>query len=106
VAALLALTVRDPGIYTILLALFPALVFWGLDAFYLAQERHFREMHKDARSGMIPVLSMDPYSYESGFGGWLRSVCSRSVFPSHVVIVGVVILAAVAQALTGQGTGN
>jgi hypothetical protein len=105
VAAILALTVRDPGIYTMFLALFPALVFWGLDAFYLAQERHFREMHKDARAGEIEVLSMDPYGYESGFKGWLRSVKSRSVFPFHVVIVGVVILAAMVQALTGSGTG-
>jgi hypothetical protein len=106
VAAILALTVRDPGIYTIFLALFPALVFWGLDAFYLAQERHFREMHKDARTGKIEVLSMDPYSYESGFKGWFGSVKSRSVFPFHVVIVGVVILAAVVQALAGSGIGK
>jgi hypothetical protein len=99
VAAILALTVQDPGIYTMFLALFPALVFWGLDAFYLAQERYFREMHKVARTGEIEVLSMDPYSYDEGFEGWLRSVQSRSVFPFHVVIVGVVILAAVVQKL-------
>jgi hypothetical protein len=88
------------------LALFPALVFWGLDAFYLAQERHFRKMHEDARAGKIAVLSMDPYTYESGFRGWFGSVKSRSVFPFHVVIVAVVILAAVVQALSVGGTGN
>lgn len=106
VAAILALTVQDPGIYTMLLALFPAVLFWGLDAFYLAQERYFRDMHKDARNGKISVLSMDPYSYDKGFEGWFRSVRSRSVFPFHVVIIGVVILAAVVQALTGSGAGN
>jgi hypothetical protein len=97
VAAILTLTVEDPGIYTMFLALFPAFVFWGLDAFYLAQERYFREMHKDARAGKIRVLSMDPYSYDKGFKGWLRSVGSRSVFPFHVVIVGVVVLATIIQ---------
>jgi hypothetical protein len=102
VAAILALTVQDPGLYTMLLALFPAVVFWGLDAFYLAQERYFREMHKDARKGKIAVLSMDPYSYDKGLEGWFGSVRSRSVFPFHVVIIGVVILAAVVQALTGK----
>ncbi len=106
VAAILAMTVQDPGIYTMLLALFPAVVFWGLDAFYLAQERYFREMHKDARVGKIKVLSMDPYSYDKGFRGWFRSVRSRSVFPFHVVIIGVVILAAVVQELTGSGKTN
>lgn len=29
VAAILALTVRNPSVYTVLLALFPALIFWG-----------------------------------------------------------------------------
>lgn len=106
VAAILALTVRDSSIYPMFLALFPALVFWGLDAFYLAQERHFRKMHEDARAGKIAVLSMDPYTYESGFRGWFGSVKSRSVFPFHVVIVAVVILAAVVQALSVGGTGN
>lgn len=97
VAAILALTVRNPSVYTVLLALFPALIFWGLDAFYLAQERHFRDIHKDAREGTIPVLSMDPYSYESGVKGWFSSVTSRSVFPFHTVVVVVILLAAVVQ---------
>ena len=93
VAAILALTARNPSAYTVLLALFPALMFWGLDAFYLAQERHFREMYRDARAGTIAVLSMDPYGYETGWKGWGTSLHSRSVFPFHVVVVGVVILA-------------
>lgn len=97
VAAILALTARHPDIYSVLIAIFPALAFWGLDAFYLGQERHFRELHKDARAGKIKVLSMDPYSYESGVKGWLKSASSRSVFPFHAVVVGVVILAAVVQ---------
>lgn len=94
VAAILALTTPS----TVLLAIFPALTFWGLDAFYLGQERHFRELHKDAMSGSVPVLSMDPYSYESGLRGWFGSAVSRSVWPLHTVVVGVVILAALVQA--------
>lgn len=94
VAAILALSGSSPGIRPVLIAIFPALVFWGLDAFYLTQERHFRELHKDAMAGRITVLSMDPYSYESGWKGWLRSVKSRSVFPFHAAIVGVVTLVA------------
>jgi hypothetical protein len=104
VAAILALTVQDPGIYTVFLALFPALVFWGLDAFYLAQERYFRKMHTDAKARKIEVLAMDPYIYDKGFEGWIRSVISRSVFPFHVVIVAVVLLAAVVQAFSSGGT--
>jgi hypothetical protein len=93
VAAILALASRNPSCYLVVIAVFPALVFWGLDAFYLGQERHFRDMYKDARAGNIPVLCIDPHSYESGFKGWLGSVVSRSVFPLHLVVVVVVIAA-------------
>jgi hypothetical protein len=62
-------------------------------------------MHKDAKAGKIEVLAMDPYSYDKGFEGWIRSVSSRSVFPFHVVIVAVVLLAAVVQAFSSGGAG-
>ena len=95
VAAILALASRNPSFYLVVVAIFPALLFWGLDAFYLGQERHFRELYKEARAGEIEVLSMDPYGYESGIGGWLKAVFSRSVLPFHIVVVGVVIAAGV-----------
>jgi hypothetical protein len=95
VAAILALAARSPTFYLIVVAIFPALVFWGLDAFYLGQERHFRDLYKEARTREIEVLSMDPYSYETGVKGWLKSVKSRSVCPLHSVVVGVVIIATV-----------
>jgi hypothetical protein len=95
VTAILALASRNPNFHLVFVAVFPALVFWGLDAFYLGQERHFRDMYRAARAGEIPVLSIEPYSYESGFTGWLGSVISRSVWPLHVVVVGVVTAAGV-----------
>ncbi len=42
-AGLLALTAKDYNPVFALVALFPGLVFWGLDAFYLEQERLFRK---------------------------------------------------------------
>jgi hypothetical protein len=95
VAALLALASRNPSCYLVVVAVFPALVFWGLDAFYLGQERHFRDMYRDARAKEIEVLEIDPYNYESGITGWLGEVFSRSVAPFHLVIVGVVTVATI-----------
>jgi hypothetical protein len=51
VAAILALTVQDPGIYTVFLALFPALVFWGLDAFTWHKRDTFARCTKLPRRG-------------------------------------------------------
>lgn len=92
VAAIIVLTVRDPSIYFMLIALFPALMFWGLDGFYLSQERLFRQLHKDVVAGKVKAFLMDPSGYEEGFTGWLRSVCSRSVFPFHLTIALTVLL--------------
>lgn len=92
VAAIIALAVRDPSVYFILIAFFPALMFWGLDGFYLCQERLFRQLHKDVVAGKVEAFHMDPSKYEEGFTGWRRSVCSRSVFPFHLTIALTVLL--------------
>lgn len=101
VAAIIALAVRDPSIYFILIALFPALMFWGLDGFYLGQERLFRQLHKDVVAGKAEAFLMDPSGYEEGFTGWLRSVCSRSVFPFHLTIALTVLLIILALLFVG-----
>ncbi len=45
VAVLLALDLKNSSTSVIWVALVPALGFWYLDAFYLRQERLFRELH-------------------------------------------------------------
>lgn len=44
---------------TALLALLPALVFWMLDAYYLAQERQQRELFAQARDGASRAFAFD-----------------------------------------------
>ncbi|HZH78876.1 MAG TPA: hypothetical protein VEY88_22800 [Archangium sp.] len=46
VAALLALSNKDTDRWFALHALYPAIAFWGLDAYYLMQERLFRDLSK------------------------------------------------------------
>jgi hypothetical protein len=92
IAAILALAVRNPSVSLLLIASFLALVFWGLDAFYLGQERNFRDMYKDVIAGKLDTLDMDPSAYENGWQGWLSSLMGRSVWPFHLVVVGVVVV--------------
>lgn len=91
VAAIIALTAREPSVYFVLIALLPALAFWGLDGFYLGQERLFRRLHEDVVAGKVDPFFMDPSEYEEGFRGWSRSVISRSVLPFHLPVVLAVI---------------
>lgn len=104
VAAIIALTVRDPDAYFVLVALIPALAFWGLDAFYLGQERDFRKLHNDVVKGNVDVFLLDPAQYAEGVPGWFRSVFSRSVLPFHLPVV--ITVLAIAGALLLSSTGN
>lgn len=95
VAAILALTAQSPSIYSFAIASLPAFIFWGLDAFYLGQERNFRDLYDDVLKGNVSAFSMDTSGYETNFGGWWGSVWSRSVWPFHLVVVLTVLSAAV-----------
>ena len=78
-------------IYFVLIALLPALTFWGLDGFYVGQERLFRRLHEDVVAGKVAPFLMDPSEYEEGPAGWVRSVVSRSVLSFHLPVVLTVI---------------
>lgn len=92
IAAILALTGRNANAFLMLVALLPALAFWGLDAFYVGQERNFRELHKDVVKGRAGDFLMDPSSYETKVKGWISSVWSRSVWPFHLPLVATVVI--------------
>lgn len=94
VAAIIALSVRNPNALFVLIALFPALVFWGLDAFYLQQERLFRRLYRGAVEGRVDAFSMDTSGYEK-HESWSNAVHSPSVLPFHGTVLVVVVLTVV-----------
>ena len=47
VSALLALYASSDNVTYVFVAIVPTLLFWYLDAYYLQQERKFRELYKD-----------------------------------------------------------
>ena len=63
----------------IVIALFLAIVFWILDAFYLSQERCYRALYKDVceRDEKAVDFSMDASSYSVGRNTWAGSLSSR-----------------------------
>lgn len=87
VAAILALSLRASSVLFILIALLPGLSFWGLDAFYLALEKKFRDLHKEAVEGKVKIFNLAAPGEKVGFRDWLKALLSRSTFWFHVVIV-------------------
>ncbi|MDR3719398.1 MAG: hypothetical protein P4K98_11385 [Bryobacteraceae bacterium] len=65
-AAICALAAKDANQNFVLIALIPAVAFWGLDAYYLRQERLFRKLY-DAlrRSNKEQLQTVAPFSMDT-----------------------------------------
>ncbi len=95
VAAIFALAAKDSERALVLLAYFPVLVFWGLDAFFLHQEKLFRKLYEEVAAKRIPSdsLAMDTSPVRSLVPGVSQVVFSKTLLPFHGTVVGVVLLA-------------
>lgn len=82
--------------------LLPAAVFWGLDAYYLRQERLFRGLYDLVAQGSQEVgpFSMDARvvlkAGQKKIQPWARSLFTRTIgsFHGFVVVVGMVVICA------------
>lgn len=92
VSALLALAAKDADVRLVAIALLPALTFWGLDGYFLAQERLFRKIYQRVieRDSSLPDFSLDPGPCP--FGCWLKSVRSPTLLAFHGTVVLLIVL--------------
>jgi len=92
VAALMALAVNSHRRSYALLALFPSAVFWGLDSYYLWQERRFRDVYNEVCAGKRTTYSLAPPDLPlwKRFRGWLRTLFRPTVLCLHLAIVAVI----------------
>jgi hypothetical protein len=100
--AVLALIVGMPRPVFLVIALFSALSLWGLDAYYLRQERLFRLLYNDLRlsatnkkSKRVELFSLSTDIYQSQVPSWSRTLWSKSILGLHGVVVSVIILTVV-----------
>jgi hypothetical protein len=98
-SAILALIISDPNPLFVVVALLSSLSFWGLDAYYLRQERIFRCLYDDLRLSInakktkkVEVFSLDTDKYDAQVTSWFRTLWSRSIFWLHGVVTTVVII--------------
>jgi len=80
-------------------ALLPVGAFWGLDAYFLRQERLFRRLYDAVRRADpgIEPFSMDTRSFLAAVDSWWRTLWSMTLLPYY----GVVVLAGLALILAG-----
>ncbi len=95
VSALFALSAKDANERYAILALLPALCFWGLDAYYLRQEILFRAFYEAVRHEMeqgedqqsIPPFSLDTTPVTRNVDPWCKVVWSPTISWLHGPIV-------------------
>jgi hypothetical protein len=95
VAALFALAAKDADKKYILVAYFPVLVFWILDAYFLSQERSFRNLYDAVRAKKEDEIdfSMDTKPFADSRTKWAAAFFSRTLLVFYLSMVLVMILA-------------
>ncbi len=101
VSALLALAAKDADARLVAIALLPALTFWGLDGYFLAQERLYRGLYKQVidPAHQVPAFSLtaDPFTAER----WIKATFSVTLRLFHGTILGAVVLVLILLLVTG-----
>lgn len=83
VAAILAFTTAEKGSKCGWISLIPVFIFWGLDGYYLRQERLFRCLYNCVR--LLPAekgtdFSMDTSPFTSEVRNWFGVCFSKTLF--------------------------
>ena len=94
VSALFALSASDSRPAFVFLAYMPAIVFWGLDGFFLWQEKLYRALYDHVRIQKEDDIdfSMDTTQFKGKDGRtWLGATLSKTLIPFHGVLILAVI---------------
>jgi len=95
VSALFALSAPNSQVAFVYLAYIPAIIFWGLDGFFLWQEKLFRKLYDQVRSLSEEDIdfSMDTSNIEGDDRPtWVGATLSKTLIPFHGVLIFAVIV--------------
>ena len=92
VSAFFALAANDARLQFVLVAYFPAIVFWCLDGYFLSVERRFRDLYDEARKRPDDEIDFSMATKPLGLSDWACAVLSKTVWPFHVLILASIIV--------------
>jgi len=93
VAALFALAAKDTNQGYISIVYFIVFLFWGLDGFFLSQERQYRGLYGEVAKKDVNDIdfSMDARKFKVWRNSWFASFFSKTLIPFYGVILAVVV---------------
>ncbi len=82
--------------FLVLVALVPIVVFWGLDGYYLRQERLFRKLYDAVRTAELvdweeSRFTMDTRPFAANIDAWLQVCRSRTILGLYAPLTGIVV---------------
>jgi len=95
-SALLAIYASSKNNYFFLIAVFPTLIFWFLDAYYLNQERKFRGLYNDVAGVTdepkeIKLFAMRPALYVGGKYSYWSAFFSTKILIMYLAMIIILI---------------
>ena len=97
VVALVALSANKTNLLLVMAAMLPCLVFWGLDGYFLRQERLFRRLYDEVRMKKPEEIDFSmKWSQEASEkeASWLGVCVSRTLLAFHgSVLVSIFLIA-------------
>lgn len=92
VAGLFALSASDSDHNFMVVAYIPVLMFWGLDGYFLSQERRFRALYDRVRRSTEVDFTMDSSEEAGGRNGWWRATFSACPTVFYGVLAGTMLV--------------
>ena len=92
VSAILAVYASTKNYYFLLSGIFPTLIFWFLDTYYLTQERKFRGLYNDVaevseKPKQIKLFAMRPDLYTKGKYSYWDVFWSTTIWKFYLTII-------------------
>jgi hypothetical protein len=92
VSAILAIYVSTKNCYFVLSGIFPTVIFWFLDAYYLTQERKFQGLYNDVAEipeipKQIKLFVMRSDLYTKGKYSFWNALWSRTIWMLYLSII-------------------
>ncbi len=100
VSALFALSASDANAAFIFLAYIPAFAFWGLDGYFLSQERRYRKLYEkisDTEPNNINFSMSTSEFSEINEVSWASSTLSKTLIPFHGTLIGAISVVMIIQ---------
>lgn len=88
VAALFALAAKDSNVNFAIIAYIVIPTFWVLDGFFIARERHFRELYDQVRLKSEEGIDYSMESKSLNIGNWITDgIVTYTLFPFYGIML-------------------